>query len=492
MKMLGLVLSLITLGGMAQQPEEPLFRVVDLDQGESVKVVFPDGATATVELLERNETVDSVRGAVRIARVRVRVNGEDVWLECGNYRLPITAGGVQIDCPITRGFLKNSRTNPWALEKDARLRLWPPGSPFLKAGTYVYPVKQRWFATDTQMANQPSFVDGSEVPSAKRTYYHYGLDVGGAEGLTEVVSATDGRVVVRGDSALPEYVESPFTEVNYDGVIVLDSRGWFHWYFHLFSIDGRIELGTEVRKGQPIGLIGKEGLAGCWTHLHYEIRGPQQSGKAGIVEGYAFLWEAYQREHAVEVIAVARPHSLVWVGEAAKLDGSRSWAENGIASYEWTLSDASKASGPVIEKTYPYPGTYSEILKVTDGSGQSAYDFAVVQVVESQEGTNQGQDRVPPTIHASFWPTTGVPAGEPVQFLVRTCRTDFGQETWDFGDGSEPVTVKSDGCAAEKAQEGYARTEHVYRQPGDYLVTVERMNERQEKATAHLWVKIEK
>ncbi|MFB3827850.1 MAG: PKD domain-containing protein [Bryobacteraceae bacterium] len=490
MKVPRLLLVLAAAALVAEQREEPPFRAVDVNQGERVDAVLSNGATARVELLERRETADTVRGAVRVSQVRVRVNGEEAWLECGNYRLPVGVGGVQIDCSVTKGLLVNSRANPWAIEKDARLRLWPAGSPFLKPGSFVYPVRQRWFATDTQMANQPSYVDGSEEPSARRIYYHHGLDVGGAEGRTEVVSATDGVVVVRGRDALPEYAKSPYTEVNYDGVIVLDERGWFHWYFHLFSIADGIRLGERVRKGQPVGLIGKEGSAGCWTHLHYEIRGPAPSGKAGIVEGYAFLWEAYQRQYAPQVIAVARPHSFVWTGEAAKLDGSRSWARTGVARYEWSLSDGSRASGPAVTRTYPRPGTYSEILKVTDRAGRSAYDFAVVQVVERQEVGKRGGDRVPPTIHASYWPTLGVRAGQPVTFYVRTCRETSGQEVWDFGDGSAPVLVKSDGCAVEKAKEGYARTEHVFRRRGNYLVKVERANARGEKATAHLWVPV--
>jgi murein DD-endopeptidase MepM/ murein hydrolase activator NlpD len=466
------------------------FRTVDLDRGERADITLPDGAAARLELLDRSETADIVRGAVRLERVRIAVNGKEAAIECGNYRLPVAVGAVQVDCPVTKALVSNSRTNPWAIEKDARLRVWPARSPWLAPGTYVYPVRQRWFATNTQMANEPSFVDGSEEPSAKRIYYHYGLDIGGAEGRTEVVSATDGRVVVRGRSALPEYVKSPYTEVNYDGVIVLDERGWFHWYFHLFAIDPGIRLGERVRMGQPVGIIGKEGSAGCWSHLHYEIRGPQQSGKAGIVEGYAFLWEAYRRQYAPEVIASARPHSFVWVGEPATLDGSRSWARAGVARYEWTFGDGSKASGPVVTRTYRQPGTYSEILKVTDRSGRTAYDFASVQVVERQEPVKGREDRVPPTIHASYWPTIGVRAGQPLTFLVRTCRTTAGEETWDFGDGSAPVGVKSDGCAAEKAKDGYARTAHVFAKPGDYLVKVERANERGEKATARLWVPV--
>ena len=71
--------------------------------------------------------------------------------------------------------------------------------------------------------------------------------------------------------------------------------------------------------------------------------------------------------------------------------------------------------------------------------------------------------------------------GSLLTFLLRLCRTTFGQEIWIFGDGSAPVTVKSDGCAEEKNKEGYARTQHVFRKPGDYIVRAERANERERK-----------
>lgn len=475
---------------LAQAAAAEPMRVLDLDTGEAVEVAW-GGVKAQVQLLGLTSKADSVRNAVRTASVRVRVNQDEISLVCATYHLPVTVAGVQIDCAITKDLLRNTRTNPWGLRKDARLRMWPAGSPLLEPGTYMYPVKQRWFATDTQMANEPSYVDGSEEPSARRIYYHYGLDVGGAEGLTEVVSATGGRVVVRGKTALPEYVKSPYTEVSYDGVIVLDDRGWFHWYFHLASIDAGVELGERVRMGQRIGFIGKEGSAGCWSHLHYEIRGPQPSGDAGIVEGYAFLWEAYRNQHHPRLVAVARPHSFVWVGEPVTLDGSRSWASPGkITQHSWRFSDGTRASGPTVTRTYTKPGTYSEILRVMDSRKQIAYDFAVVQVVERPSSNPDKEERVPPTIHASYWPASNVRAGDPVTFLVRTCRTTFGEETWNFGDGSAPVTVKSDGCAVEKAKEGYARTQHTFKKPGDYIVRVERENERGEKATAHLWVPV--
>ena len=466
-------------------------RVVELNPGEGAGIVLHDGSKARIQVLERTEVRDSIRGAVRHERVRVNVNGEEVRLECGNYNLPVVAGGVQVDCAVTKGLVGNSRNDPWGLLKEVRLRVWPAGSPWMAPGTYLYPIKQRWFAASTQMSNEPSFVDGSETPWGKKIYYHYGLDTGGAEGLTQVVAATGGRVVVRGKTALPGYEKNPYTEVGYDGVIVLDERGWFHWYFHLFSIDPGVKLGGKIAMGDPIGLIGKEGGAGCWSHLHYEIRAPQISGKAGIVEGYAFLWEAYQRQYSPEVIAVARPHSYVWVGEKATLDGSRSWSRSGpIQRFEWTFSDGSKGSGSKVSRVYSRPGTYSEILKVTDRRGHSAYDFAVVQVAAKQEPQPPDEESLAPTIHASFYPTIGLRPGQAVTFLVRSCRTTFGQETWHFGDGSAAVKVKSDGCSVAKAKDGYARTRHVFQKPGDYIVRVERPNARGEKATAPLWVPV--
>ncbi len=41
----------------------------------------------------------------------------------------------------------------------------------------VYPVRQRWFASRTQMANEPTYVDEGERISSAKIYYHAGLDI---------------------------------------------------------------------------------------------------------------------------------------------------------------------------------------------------------------------------------------------------------------------------------------------------------------------------
>ncbi len=87
--------------------------------------------------------------------------------------------------------------------------------------------------------------------------------------------------------------------------------------------------------------------------------------------------------------------------------------------------------------------------------------------------------------------SVNVQPGEPITFKVRTFRTTFGEEIWDFGDGTPSLRVKSDGNSRFLAKDGYAVTEHRFAKSGDYIVRVERSNERGEKATAHLAVRVE-
>jgi len=326
------VFSIGTLHADLPKPTlEPTLRAVDLMIGESAEIKLADGSMAKVKLLDLQEKVDSMSKAVREAKVHVEVNGTKAWLSSANYHLPQTIGGVQADCPITRGYNANSGEDSWGLEKDARLRLWPKGAPWLAPGTFVYPLKQRWFATSTQFSNEPTYVDGGDKPDRKKIYYHNDLDFGGCEGLTEVVAATDGLVVSVSEKTLPGYSLTP-VRPRYDVVYVLDERGWYYRYSHLHTIDAAIQMGSRVTMGQRIGILGKEGASGGWTHLHFGIKSRQPSGKWGTQEAYAFAWEAYQREHKPTIIAVARPHHFIRTSETIMLDASKSWAASTLKS----------------------------------------------------------------------------------------------------------------------------------------------------------------
>ena len=464
-------------------PLTPLLRAVDMNIGEKNKVELHDGSVAEVELLAVDRITDSVFDAVRQVAVTVRVNGSKKTIYSGNYHLPVTIGDVQIDCPVTLDYMDRAHQDSWGLEKRARLRLWPAGSPYVWPGTFVYPVSQKWLASFTQYSNEP-VVDGSPPDTKKKIYYHSGIDLGGAEDMVEVYAATDGVVVsVRGDVLKGEPAEAPISP-RYDVVYLRDERGWYYRYSHFDSIIPELRLGQRVRSGTKLGMLGKEGGSGGWTHLHFEAKSKQPSGKWGTQDSYAFLWDAYRRQFDPDVLAIARPHKVIKKGETTTLSAANSWAKNDIASYEWILSDGSKKTAKEIEQKYDASGTYSEIVKVTDTKGNYDYDFAVVKVYEGSR-----DEKALPDIHATFYPTTDIKAGDKVFFQVRSRWVAEGYDVWDFKDGSDPVMVKSNIESDNHAQVGYAVTSHRFEKPGDYLVNVHRKTSRG-IATARVYVKV--
>lgn len=468
------------------QSAKPLFSVIDLELGESTRVELKDGEYATFKLLSVEEQRDPIRDAIRSAYVKVEIDGEVVELQSGNYQLPRRVGKVQIDCPVTSGYNSNGTPKSWGLERRARLRVWPGDSSWMPVDEFVYPAKQRWFATMTQMSNEPTYVDGGEQASRRAIYYHSGLDIGGSEGDVEVVAATDGQVVSVGEIVLEGHELDTPVEPRYDVVYLMDQRGWYYRYSHLHTIDPTIVPGRHIQKGKRIGLLGKEGGSGGWSHLHFEIKSRQPSGKWGTQEGYAFLWEAYRTQYAPKMIAVARPHHLLRSGDTIELDASKSWsASSAIASYRWIFTDGTTSETPTVSRTYKQPGSYSEILEIRDSHGHVAYDFAIVQVHD----TNQ-PSITPPTIHAAFYPTTEITVGKSVKFKIRSFGAANCTETWNFGDGSPTVEVHSDGNAVTHNPEGYASTVHVFEKPGDYIVRVERTSEGL-PAICHLHVQVE-
>ncbi|MBN1908793.1 MAG: peptidoglycan DD-metalloendopeptidase family protein [Pirellulales bacterium] len=490
----GILLLPVSLGVAEDKPKttvDCLVRAVELNRGEEKTVALHDGSKAAVKLIDVEEIRDPVRHAMRGARVKVEVNGQKATIPCSMYDLPREVGGVQIDCPIVKGFVQpkhpGHQKNPWALEADARLRLWPKGSPWIRPGSFAYPVEQRWFVGRTQMANE---IADNEEPYNKRFYYHYGLDFGGCDQVVPVHAVTDGLVVSVANKKLGK---GPYPEIfkpRADVVYLRDDRGWIYRYSHFDSIDPGVKLGEHVKQGQKLGIIGKKGASGGWSHLHIDICKPQPSGRYGVENAYAYFWQVYQAAHKTPLVAVARPHQTAWVDQLATLDGSRSYGEKGPESlrYEWQFDDGTKAEGLTAQRRYSKPGTYSETLKVTDAAGRVDYDFASVYVQDPKNVKKR-----PPRIHATYWPSLDIHPGDEITFKVRSffVSPKEGQETWDFGDGSPTVTTQSDGNKDYHAPHGYGVTTHRYAKPGVYVVRVTRDNKRGEPATAKLVVRVD-
>ena len=481
------LLILILLASSCRGPDElTSMRVVaELDLGEIREITLANAETVRLELLGIDLERDSLRNAVRKANVRIRVDGEELILGSGTYNLPVETGIVQIDCPVVKGYYSNSDRDHWALTGDARFRLWAAGSFLMEPGTFVYPVKQTWFASMTQSGNEPAYVDWGEDPDTKQIYYHAGHDIGGAEGMDEIVSAMDGMVISAHGDTLEGYTDFP-GDIRSDVVWILTDLGWYNRYSHLDSILPDIRPGIRLKKGRQIGYMGKQGHSGGWVHLHFELINKETAtSQWGTEEAYPYLMEAYAHQYDPGVIAVARPHQLVWTEEQCTLDGSRSRSFNGdIITYQWFFSDGSSAEGAIQKRSYFRPGEYSEILKVTDSEGNSNYDFAVIQVCDRE---NPG--RPIPVLHAAYYPSVDIKVNDPVTFLVRTFNVETGQETWDFGDGSPTVSVRSEPPDRQNYTEGkYAETIHSFTKPGDYIVKVERSNSDGITASSHLHV----
>jgi hypothetical protein len=309
-------------------------------------------------------------------------------------------------------------------------------------------------------------VDGGERPNTERVYYHFGLDFGAAEGLVEVRAATDALVLAIEDDVLAGHDRQAFSPAP-GRACLLDHRGWRWRYSHLQSFRPEMKPGAVVRAGQTIGTVGKEGASGGWSHLHLGLHRPMPDGELGADDAYAFALQAYLAQRDPPVLAVASPHHLVWAGQPVLLDGSRSLSPAGRPlACTWTFGDGTTAEGATVERSYDRAGVYRETLEVRDDAGNTAVDFATAVVLDRDR-----PDELPPSIHAAYAPTVGIRAGEPVTFKVRRFTKAPGHETWDFGDGSEPVRVASDGNLDSHNPDGYAQTDHAFARPGRYIVS---------------------
>lgn len=480
--LLALALSPVAYCIEALTPVEPLVRVVDLNVGDTTELVLHDGSRATITLRAMTEHRERLRQAVLGATLTLTINDEPLTLEAGPYRRPVTHAGVQIDCTATIGLGRNGDSVFWGLDKDARLRLWPAGSPLLAPGTMVYPINQDWHATRTWFDNE--VVNGGAAMS-DQIYYHAGMDIGATEGRTEVIAATDALVVQRGEIVLAGHEHDTPASPRYDVVYLLDGRGWYYRYSHLKEIASNIQPGALIRQGDPVGIAGKEGASGGWSHLHFEIKSRQPSGKWGTQAAYAFLHEAYVHQFGLKLYANARLAQLIVAGESARLDGSGSWSADGaITEYAWLLTEGTRF-GAHVDLTYDTPGFYCETLKVTDATGEVAYDFAYVMVLDPADLT-----RYTASLNMNHHPARDIAPGDEITFNVRAFRMKGGVETWDFGDGSPTRTTCSPENAEPLAPEGYAAITHHYAHPGDYIVAVERTADNGQTARAKAWIRV--
>jgi len=163
-----------------------------------------------------------------------------------------------------------------------------------------------------------------------------------------------------------------------------------------------------------------------------------------------------------------RPKTTV-PGENVEFDASQSHDMNGnpCVSFEWDFGDGSPkqtTKQPVVNHAYQKMGHFPATVTVADVHGQKAKAHTNTEVTDSDPAKTSRIDSIrPPSAALESQPKETEP-NEPVDFDASKSKDMYGKPcasfTWDFGDGTPPVTTKT------------PTTKHPYKNIGNYPVTV--------------------
>jgi len=97
--------------------------------------------------------------------------------------------------------------------------------------------------------------------------FHYGVDLGGINGVTPVVAAADGVVSKVLTGCVSGRSSCGGRYGNY--VVIEHPNGTSTMYAHLYSVS--VSVGQSVSQGEKIGVLGNTGRS-TGPHLHFEVR----------------------------------------------------------------------------------------------------------------------------------------------------------------------------------------------------------------------------
>ncbi len=144
--------------------------------------------------------------------------------------------------------------------------------------TFYWPIG----SDETEERNGVIYADKEPASTTVESYYgnrknaltgadefHYGIDITGIDGVTNIVAVYRGEVIAvvggcsGGDTTCNE---------GYGNMIILShANGDYTVYAHLASIDPSVTMGVSVDKGQLIGKLGSTGATNS-ANLHFELR----------------------------------------------------------------------------------------------------------------------------------------------------------------------------------------------------------------------------
>lgn len=391
-------------------------RFVYLDPGESCGFQLKNGADRRIRLVSVKEYEDPVIHLARRADVKAEIDGEPISLTCAPYVMPTEVRGVRIQADTTSAWLE--------IPKRVQFSLWDASDPIVDTALFCFPLPgYRLHSHGTQAYNEPVHLGNRDGdPEGQRFYHNYGVDLAGYEGRQKVLSCIDGIVVQ--------------TNPDEGDLSIRDDRGFVLYYGHLDSILSEIRVGSPVKRGQWVGMLGRRGASGNFSHLHAGAFLSESAMAEGRLNRnlnlYPWLVAAYQQESDASLYAVARPHKTALTGDKVLFDGSSSMAfRSTITSFKWEFHDGTTAAGPKAEKVYEKPGCYAAALWVTNDRGGRDVDFCTVRVYSR----SASQDAIG-TLFVTYIPSGRVRVDQPVNFRIWPQGVEPEDIRIDFGDGT--------------------------------------------------------
>ncbi len=213
-------------------------------------------------------------------------------------------------------------------------------------------------------------------PIDQKKEMHYGIDISGEDGVTNVINVYKGTVIsIKNDCTVSDY---ECNEGYGNEVVVQTDNGDYVIYAHLASIDDAIIPGAQVVQGELLGKLGATGkvLEPC---LHYEIRigsnsvdnaiDPLQSTGAG-------KWEESKESTSL------RPQSSYLFsglsGKSTKFSGTSLTKEEYVSKVN-SYCNSSQTSGKLASYICSNAGAYYDSAKKYDVNPEFVITRAIVE-----------------------------------------------------------------------------------------------------------------
>ena len=417
-----------------------------LNVDESFAFKLNNGDTRVIRLVSVQEHKDNVVKLMRRAEVRVEIDGKPLDLVSMPYVMPTETAGLRLQADTTSGYGN--------ISKQVQLSLWDADDPIVDTKRFAFPIKNyRILSHGTQAYNEPVHLGaGDDDPAGQLFCHDYGFDQGGFEGGETVLSPVQGKIVLFWPS-----------REDLCSAVVQDRSGLNWELCHLFSVESNIIMGAHVEKGQKIGMLGKSGPSGNFSHLHLgtylNMHDLEIDNRNRRLNFYPWLVAAYQAQHPKGILAVARPHHIVLTGEKVVLDGSNSlaWGGNKIVEWHWILPNGTAIKKSKAETSFDRPGAYVATLWVKDDQGNEDADFCPVKVY-----TKEKPEKGIPHIYMTCTPTEDIRPNQPVRFRF-----------WFQGAGGGPIQVSFDDGTKMEDYKQYSEFSHAFKKRGVHIVTAQ-------------------